>query len=154
MQPLIGCIGDEIARASTERSLPPGEIIAVQPSTNPMTLRGRRRFGLFLVQRWRLSSGTGRADRWVAQIAGYEYRLEDREEREVLAFHWHPEGMSHVTEPHLHLSAASSPAALPDLARAHLPTGTVALRAVVRSLLRDFGVAPQRDDWQRVLTEP
>ncbi len=154
MQQLLGCISDDIALATTELRLPPGEVVAVQPSGNPITLRGRRRLGLFLLQRWRLGSGTGRAGRWSARIAGYEYRLEDAGTREILAFHWHTEGVSHVTEPHLHLSAAVAPAALPELVRAHLPTGAVELRAVIRSLLRDFGIEPKRGDWQRILAEP
>jgi hypothetical protein len=38
--------------------------------------------------------------------------------------------------------------------RAHLPTGRVSVEDFLRTAIRDFGVKPQRDDWETVLNDP
>lgn len=89
----------------------------------------------------------------------YEQRILDRDDREVLAFHWHPTGLSNVTDPHLHLSSrlgqiemGRNQAPL-DLAEMHIPTGFVTLEDVVRLLITEFGITPLRSDWDALLTE-
>ena len=84
----------------------------------------------------------------------------DAEEREVLAYHWHPVGVSPVTFPHLHLSGRlpaldAGPRQEPlRLGGMHLPTGgMVTLADVVRLLIAECGVAPRRADWERVLAD-
>jgi hypothetical protein len=91
-----------------------------------------------------------------SRIAAYRYHILDRDEREILAYHWHPEGASSVRFPHLHLSSAIGPMPLPHggvvaLDQMHLPTGIVPLGDVVRLLLVEFGVTPRRKDWEAVL---
>lgn len=95
----------------------------------------------------------------VARIVSYEYRLLDREEREILAFHWHPIGLSDVTDPHLHLSSRMNPIEMGrdqeplPLADMHIPTGFVALEDVVRLLISEFGIRPRSADWDSMLRE-
>jgi hypothetical protein len=95
---------------------------------------------------------------WQATTEMYEYRLLDFDQRELLVYHWQPgprfAGPDH---PHLHVSAAVSAqrnalerAAIP-LDRLHLATALAPLAAVVRMLITEFGVAPQRSDWRLVL---
>ncbi|MCX6023620.1 MAG: hypothetical protein NTZ05_18175 [Chloroflexi bacterium] len=74
----------------------------------------------------------------------------DRQERELFAYHWHPEGHSRVTFPHLHVAQGRVDYA-GLLAKAHFPTGTIALRDVLRLMTEDFGVRPRREDWASVL---
>ncbi len=64
----------------------------------------------------------------------YSYAIRDRDEREVLVYQWHPEGVSDVTFPHLHISrSAPIPLARTDpprtvaIGRMHLPTNHVRL---------------------------
>lgn len=90
----------------------------------------------------------------------YSYRLLDRLERELLVYHWQPgpryAGPDH---PHLHVSASLDAATSAvdrrrfDLDKLHLPTGQVALAAVVRSLIAELGVEPLRPDWARVVDD-
>jgi hypothetical protein len=87
---------------------------------------------------------------WDAQTAAYEYRLSDPDDRELLAYHWHPEGQSHVETPHLHLGPAAEVGRRP-LLTAHLPTGLVRVDSVIRLAVESFAVAPIRPDWDRVL---
>lgn len=89
----------------------------------------------------------------------YESRLLDREEREILAFHWHPVGLSHVTDPHLHLASRLIPLDMGRdqdplaLAGIHIPTGFVTLEDVVRLLITEIGIRPRRTDWGDLLRE-
>jgi hypothetical protein len=93
----------------------------------------------------------------LVSTSAYRYHILDRDDREILAYHWHPEGVSPVTEPHLHLSGRLRPLDIgaPDtpvaLGEMHLPTGIVSLAHVVRLLIAEIGVEPRRDDWETVL---
>lgn len=85
---------------------------------------------------------------WQVVIVGYNHTLYGDDEREIVAYHWHPQGPSDVVIPHLHLGAG---ALRLDLTKAHLPTGPVPLPAVLRLAIRDLGVRPLRADWDMVL---
>lgn len=78
----------------------------------------------------------------------YFYELLDREQRGILAYHWHPHGPSPITYPHLHVGGQTAPV---GLIQAHLPTGRISLVDVVRMTISEFGVTPLRADWQSVL---
>lgn len=88
----------------------------------------------------------------------YQIALLDRNEREVLAWHWQPgPALAGPDHPHVHVSAAArfpdaagQPAAV-DLDKLHLPTGPVSLAAVVRMLVEEFGVHPRVADWRERL---
>lgn len=98
-------------------------------------------------------------DEYVTNVVLYTYRLLNIEEREILAFHWHPSGLSDVTDPHLHLSSRLNPIDMGrnqdplPLAGMHIPTGFVTLEDVVRLLITEFGVRPRHSDWDTVLRE-
>jgi len=76
------------------------------------------------------------------------------DEQELLAYHWHPAGLSGVTVPHLHVSnAAWRDRFATDLSSTHFFTGPIALADVVSLLIMEFGAIPRRDDWGSVLRE-
>jgi hypothetical protein len=89
----------------------------------------------------------------------YEYRIVDPDEREILAFHWHPTSLSNVIDPHLHLTSRLNPIDMGRdqdplrLAGIHIPTGFVTLEDIVRLLITEFGITPRRDDWDDLLRE-
>lgn len=110
---------------------------------------GRRsEFMLDVLHLYRLVDGAKNRGSWRAATVGYFYTLRDHQGRGVLAYHWHPNGPSPVTHPHLHVGGRTTPI---DLRKAHLPTGQVSLVAVVRMAIAELGVAPLRPDWQAVL---
>lgn len=88
---------------------------------------------------------------WEARTVAYMYVL-SMDGSEFLAFHWHPVGPSPVRTPHLHVGVEIQIGAT-WLAKAHLPTGVVALADVLKLLLGELGVRSLRDDWQAVLAE-
>lgn len=95
---------------------------------------------------------------WRVSTTGYEYKLLDSLERELVVFHWQPGPTFRGPDyPHLHLSAslvarvsAIATRELP-LDRVHIPTGRITIDAVVRMLVVEFGVAPLVPDWERRL---
>jgi len=93
----------------------------------------------------------------MVRTASYLYRLLSSEEHEILAFHWHPTGLSNVTDPHLHLSSRLNPIEMGrnqdplDLADMHIPTGFVTLEDVVQLLISEFDIRPRRADWDMLL---
>ena len=88
--------------------------------------------------------------RWTVHVAGYHYELQHRDGRELVAYHWHPQGAGPVTWPHVHLGPAIGDLWRPAT-RAHFPTGQVTIEDIVRLAIREFGVTPRRDDWEAVL---
>jgi hypothetical protein len=87
----------------------------------------------------------------------YFYEFATSDGREVLAFHWTPEGAAQglVTFPHLHVGSAllseSTPIRPRDFHRAHIPTGQVGLSSVVRLAITEFSVQPLIEDWESVI---
>lgn len=134
------------------------------PGTDPAPLRatrGVRGVGFFVKIDYTVDRLEGAGRLYEAHIVAYRYRVLDPSGRELLAYHWHPEGVSPVTFPHGHVSnaawttprprrAADDP---PPLVAMHLPTGPVALADVVRLLIAEFGVAARQADWEDVLRE-
>jgi hypothetical protein len=94
---------------------------------------------------------------YIARQVDYQHYLLDADQREILAYHWHPTGVSPVTWPHLHLSGRLAPLdagrgqALITIGGMHLPTGHVTLADVVRLLITEFDIRPRRADWAGVL---
>ncbi len=95
---------------------------------------------------------------WRVTTTAYAYRLLDRDERELLVFHWQPgPDFAGPDYPHLHVSAsriarvtATEERPLP-LDKRHIPTGRVFLAAVVRMLITEFEIKPIVADWARRL---
>lgn len=117
-------------------------------------LRGGQRIAITVVQSYRVGQEDDeKRSSWRVHTASYAYglhRLED--ERQVLAYHWHPDDTPDVPFPHLHIGSGAG-----DLrarfSKYHLPTGRVTVEDVVLLAVREFGVEPLRRDWERVLRE-
>jgi hypothetical protein len=152
LQRALSCVTDAVIHVS-RGYFPRDEPHGAELSQNPAVLRtsGPNSIYLFVTTSYVIEHTDGR-EPWRVRIAGHTFALDDSSYREILAYHWHPLGVSAVTTPHLHLG----PGALlgrDDLMMAHLPTGAVALADVVRLAIMDFGVVPRRDDWAKVLQE-
>ncbi|RIK37062.1 MAG: hypothetical protein DCC58_18515 [Chloroflexi bacterium] len=91
-----------------------------------------------------------------ARDVAYSYTISDRDGRELVAWHWHPVGVSAETAPHVHLSGVApldlgrGLRALP-LADLHVPSGQVTLAGIARFLIAEAGIQPQRRNWREVL---
>ena len=84
-----------------------------------------------------------------ARITGYRYSLLTDDQREIVAYHWHPGGAA-PEFPHLHVLAGAG-TLRPDVRAAHFPTGEVALADFFLLVIRDFRVRPLRPDYEELL---
>jgi hypothetical protein len=89
--------------------------------------------------------------------AGYAMSILDAEGREIIAYHWHPESISPIDFPHIHLTSRVSAFDVPKsgrpiaLGEMHISTGFVTLARVVRMLIEEFDVGSLRGDWRAIL---
>ena len=131
--------------------------------TNPRTIRLRRTDGgpdlqLEAQQVFKLIPDPRFPGEFKASTLAYVYSVQFREpppdaNREVIAWHWHPLTTPDRPAPHLHVNA-DSPTLGATLSKLHVPSGRVAFEEVVRFLVTDLAVIPERpDDWQAVVDE-
>ena len=71
-------------------------------------------------------------------ISGYSATLADGFENELLAYHWHPVGLSLVRTPHLHLGASTVRNDAIPIDETHLLTSVVTLPQIVRFLIEEI----------------
>ncbi|MGN6244532.1 MAG: hypothetical protein ACTHQ3_12805 [Motilibacteraceae bacterium] len=87
---------------------------------------------------------------WRVSTRAYMFALLDRDEAELWAWHWHPDGGSSHTLPHQHVG---TPVLAPDgplTHRTHVPCGRTSFEEVVKFAI-ELGAQPRRPDWQNVL---
>lgn len=77
------------------------------------------------------------------------YAILDNAGDEAFAYHWHPDGRSDVTAPHLHIGRAYCYGSA--VIESHFPTGRVSFQQVVRFLLDDLAVNARRADARPIL---
>lgn len=114
---------------------------------SPSRLRGKHLY-ITVKMQYRVSQAQGERGPWKVSTAAYFYALHEEKQREILAFHWHPETEGQK-EPHLHLYDASNIVSM--LSKVHLPTGRITLEQFLRFLIVELNVKPLRNDWERVL---
>jgi hypothetical protein len=140
--------------------LVPGESHALTFTDPPVSLRAREGgpTGLLFDAEHRFEIVETETKLWRVTTRMYQYRLLDHDERELLVYHWQPgEDFQGPNHPHVHVSAAlraktsaTSDRSI-DLDNKHLATGRVSLEAVIRMLIDEFDIEPQRDDWREIL---
>ena len=83
----------------------------------------------------------------------YLYSIADGKQDDLVGFHYHPElDEDPVMYPHIHAYAKEDPRFKPlNLHKRHIPSGRVALEDVIRWLIDELKVVPDRADWDDVL---
>jgi hypothetical protein len=120
-------------------------------STSPAVLGRDRRFSLVLIQHYRVIEGEDARGPWKVSTVAYYYTLKSAyTEHEIIGYHWHPQGRSPITYPHLHLHHGAGEVEY-NLGKAHLPTGRIAIEDILRLAITHFNVEPLRDDWEDIL---
>jgi hypothetical protein len=99
-----------------------------------------------------------RPGQWRVTTLMYAYSLLDSDQTDLLVYHWQPGAdFGGPDYPHVHVSAtldAQTDAVTKtpiDLHSVHIATGRVSLEAVVRMLIDEFHIEPQRDGWRELL---
>jgi hypothetical protein len=144
----ISCVTPSVLVNSSARTQAGTQTLSIAAG-RAVPLGGSPRLLLYLSHTVILAEAANEPRRWSAATAGYVYQfLDEANERELLAYHWHARGASPIVWPHLHVPGPVAPI---DLSRAHLPTGPASLPAVLRWAISDLGVRPLRPDWPAVL---
>ena len=81
----------------------------------------------------------------------YSYAVETVAGEEIFGYHWHPDGVSPIHFPHLHIGPAAGIGLVELNHKAHFPTGRIPFEDVVEFLVNVFGVKPDRTLWQEVV---
>lgn len=111
---------------------------------NRVRLNGVDRVSLTFGEYYRIVDDIETQSRWRVITTGYSYALDDAEQREIIAFHWHPDRRSPIMEPHLHLGSGAR-IGYDRLHQAHIPTGQITIQDVLKFAITDLGVEPLID---------
>lgn len=143
----LACVTDAVLQLESYRPTDRA-LVATLNQGDPLSLDSPSEIFLVLRLQYRIVQDQSPYGTWAARIAAYYYALQDARDNELLAYHWHPEGRSRVTQPHLHVGRT------PDLpSRVHLPTGKIGLEDVLQLAIEGFGVAPRRTNWEAIFQQ-
>jgi hypothetical protein len=145
LQQTLSCVTTDVLVMDVEAAITRLTLVSrlLRRGGQPVTLRFLYRFAV------REDGSRPARERWFTRTVSYAYQLHHHDEREILAYHWHPDGRSHLTTPHLHMGAGAG-SLIPELTTAHLPTGKVAPTAILALAIEQFGVRARRSDWAEV----
>ena len=124
--------------------------VSVLTLPDPVPLNGRSDLYLSFTQQYKIIEDTQNGPYRVS-TRYYKYAIEHQNGSEIFGYHWHPEGPSPITFPHLHIGPAAKIGMAELVGRAHFPTGRVAFEDVVEFLILNFGVKPDRTLWQELV---
>lgn len=115
-----------------------------KPVALPRIKGGTQRISVSISMRYRIvRDPTPTRGPWKVSTSAWIYGLYEND-RQMLAFHWHPESNSRVVTPHLHVHTSTL------LRKRHVPTGRVLIEDVL-ALAVELGAAPRdAKAWARV----
>jgi hypothetical protein len=116
---------------------------------DPVSLQSNPRLFLSVAMHYRVVRRVQQRD-WKVSTVAYMYGIQNKDEEELLAYHWHPRTTPDHAEPHLHFYESAGTAVF---AKLHLPTNRVSLEAILRFLVVELKVKPLKNDWVKILGE-
>jgi hypothetical protein len=115
---------------------------------------GKNGLMLRIVQRFRTEPMEDVRGQIKVKTAYYSYAIEDEDGEEIIGYHWHPQSVSGIKYPHLHLGSGAKVGRRElEEAKAHLPTGRIGIEEFVSLLIETFEVDYRRPDWSSVLSK-
>jgi hypothetical protein len=125
------------------------DAISVLTLPDPALLNGRADLLLSFLQQYKIIEDPQNGPYRVT-TRYYKYAIEAKDGFEIFGYHWHPEGPSPIVFPHLHIGNGSGIGRPEVVGKAHFPTGRVAFEDVIRFLIDEFDVKPDRTLWQEL----
>jgi hypothetical protein len=94
---------------------------------------------------------------WRMHTLEYKYEIwepqPDRTNKPIIEWHWHPNPITgEQMDYHVHVRASEAICGIASR-RLHIPSERVAFESVVRFLIKDLGVRPRHEDWERRVDE-
>ena len=150
-QAALGCISKAFWYVGPSLSGGPERLLAT--NEDPVQLRRKpseQSLWLSASQRFAIVEDERHKGEWKARTLAYIYAIhcepEINEESEILSWHWHPMTTPGRIEPHAHVRLNDLSLGI-SLSKLHIPTGRVSIEGVVRLLITDLMVEPERNDW-------
>jgi hypothetical protein len=84
---------------------------------------------------------------------GYKHTVRTVDGAEVIAFHWHPDGKSDVTDPHMHMGTTQLNPSGVISKKHHIPAPRMSVEGVLLFCIEQLKVEPLREDWSPVLAD-
>ena len=103
------------------------------PNGDPVALAGAHNLMFNVEPYFRVRKDESQGSLYNVEIVGYHYIVHDSEQREILAYHWHPGPREFVQTPHLHLGSGPRVGFDPLVSKTHLPTGYVTFSEIIRA---------------------
>ena len=142
LQRAFACVTKAVPRSQGGYHVSPEpHAITLGTGGTRVRLSGASRVHIRFTQFYRIVPVDESRHSWQVVATSYFYALDDADQREIIAFHWHPDRRSDVTEPHLHLGPGAR-IGYDRLHRAHIPTGHVTIQDVLHLAVSDLGVEP------------
>ena len=150
IQLAISCVTNAVADVKGGYYVSDTPHILELNGSNPIRISGTSGVWLILQQYYRIVQSEAPTALWTVAEEGYYYEILDSDHREILAYHWHPTGLSSYAAHHLHIGHGAI-VGREELHHAHLPSGHVSVPDILRLLISDFRASPRRHDWRAVL---
>jgi hypothetical protein len=107
--------------------------------------------GLLLAIQYRIVEAEGERGPWKTTGVQYEYIVKRwNDHREVLTYHWHPNGRGPMKDPHVHVGSAMLVSGATLDSKAHVSTGRVSVEDIIRLAIDELHVEPRRAEWRKV----
>ena len=117
---------------------------------NPVSLRVKPPLFFTVLIQYKIVEAKGELGPWKVSTVAYIYAVQDKQRRELFAYHWHPQETPQYHYPHLHIGGGIAGGFFEKL---HLPTRRISLEEVLRLLITQLKVKPLKRDWEKVLRE-
>ena len=146
IQRSLSCVCSDVWQASES-------YLVLNNGRTPIQLRrsGMGPIYFSATQQFHTAKGTGPRWRdWKVYTDGYAYTVSEDPDlsHELISWHWHP-----TTRLDTHIHVGKQHPTHSGLAEYHIPSGRVSLEQVIRFLIADLGVTPQRPNWDGVLSD-
>lgn len=113
-------------------------------------LKGDAGLGLVVAMQYRIVEAEGDRGPWKVSSTSYSYAFRNRNDQEILSFHWHPGERTRIAWPHVHVGSPLLRPTSPLDSRDHIPTGRVSVEEVLRFAFDDLDIDPLKDDWRDI----
>lgn len=125
-------------------------------NNDPVSLAAPDPIALRVSQKLRVvRDGESNRRTWGIALLAYNYVLLAPNGAEICSYQWDTEGVSPITYPHLHIGRGATGNVTTfgprGLHRIHFPTKHISIDDVLRLAITEFGVEPQRPDWENIL---
>jgi hypothetical protein len=123
------------------------------PAGDPVELQGKSGLLLEVGLRYEIVEDTNIDDGpYRVTTSWYQHSLSKADGAEIIGYHWHPNGRSHETRPHVHIGSSQLRSESILGKKSHVMTGRCSVEQVIRTAIQ-LGAIPDCADWSERLDQ-